>query len=185
MPARMYIFPFYHVDKPVVVVIMDPETPVNEADRQNVSLTCEVDAGNPAILTAVRWYLDGDLLKELPDCSRNSTTTSSEESLAFCDIDPSKLLLESVGRTFHGNYSCEGKNEAGWGPISPSTSVIVYCKSSLSHVTRVMRWWERNRENAYYISSHNMLCPLHTCFEFHYIFQWQIIYRTFRILIFY
>lgn len=133
--------PFYHADKPVVEVIMDPETPVNEADRQNVSLTCEVDAGNPAILTAVRWYLDGDLLKELPDCSRNSTamTTSSEESLAFCDIDPSKLLLESVGRTFHGNYSCEGKNEAGWGPISPSMPVTVYCKSFHSSLIRVTR----------------------------------------------
>ncbi|XP_039305897.1 hemicentin-1 isoform X9 [Solenopsis invicta] len=123
--------------KPVVEVIMDPETPVNEADRQNVSLTCEVDAGNPAILTAVRWYLDGDLLKELPDCSRNSTamTASSEESSAFCDIDPSKLLLESVGRTFHGNYSCEGKNEAGWGPISPSTPVIVYYKPGPASIT--------------------------------------------------
>ena len=77
---------------------MDPETPVNEADRQNVSLTCEVVTGNPASLTAVRWYLDGDLLKELPDCTRNSssTTTTTEESLIFCDIDPSKLLLEAV-----------------------------------------------------------------------------------------
>ncbi|XP_071569303.1 hemicentin-1 isoform X3 [Temnothorax nylanderi] len=123
--------------KPVVEVIMDPDIPVNEADRQNVSLTCEVDAGNPAILTAVRWYLDGDLLKELPDCSRNSTamTSSSEESSAFCDIDPSKLLLESVGRTFHGNYSCEGKNEAGWGPVSPSTPVIVYYKPGPASIT--------------------------------------------------
>ncbi|GAB1861765.1 Hemicentin-1 isoform X3 [Camponotus japonicus] len=123
--------------KPVVEVIMDPETPVNEADRQNVSLTCEVDAGNPAMLTAVRWYLDGDLLKELPDCPRNSTamTTTTEESLTFCDIDPSKLLLESVGRTFHGNYSCEGRNEAGWGPISPSTPVIVYYKPGPASIT--------------------------------------------------
>ncbi|XP_032685634.1 hemicentin-1 isoform X2 [Odontomachus brunneus] len=116
--------------KPVVEVIMDPETPVNEADRLNVSLTCDVDSGNPATLTAVRWYLDGDLLKELPDCARNSTamTTTTEESLTFCDIDPSKLLLEAVGRSFHGNYSCEGRNEAGWGPISPSTPVVVYYK---------------------------------------------------------
>ncbi|XP_018054355.1 PREDICTED: hemicentin-1 isoform X1 [Atta colombica] len=131
--ATVQVSVFY---KPVVEVIMDPETPVNEADRQNVSLTCEVDAGNPAILTAVRWYLDGDLLKELPDCSRNSTAMmSSEESLAFCDIDPSKLLLESVGRTFHGNYSCEGKNDAGWGPNSPSTSVIVYYKPGPASIT--------------------------------------------------
>ncbi|KAM0727466.1 Hemicentin-2 [Formica fusca] len=123
--------------KPVVEVIMDPETPVNEADRQNVSLTCEVNAGNPAMLTAVRWYLDGDLLKELPDCPRNSTamTTTTEESSTFCDIDPSKLLLESVGRTFHGNYSCEGRNEAGWGPISPSTPVIVYYKPGPTSIT--------------------------------------------------
>ncbi|RLU25022.1 hypothetical protein DMN91_003114 [Ooceraea biroi] len=127
--------------KPVVEVIIDPETPVNEADRLNVSLTCEVDAGNPAMLTAVRWYLDGDLLKELPDCTRNSTamTTTTEESLTFCDIDPSKLLLEAVGRSFHGNYSCEGRNEAGWGPISPSTPVIVYYKpgpASISYEPR-------------------------------------------------
>ncbi|XP_061937653.1 hemicentin-2 isoform X9 [Apis cerana] len=116
--------------KPVVKVIMDPETPVNEADRQNVSLTCEVVTGNPASLTAVRWYLDGDLLKELPDCTRNSssTTTTTEESLIFCDIDPSKLLLEAVGRSFHGNYSCEGRNDAGWGPLSPSAPVMVYYK---------------------------------------------------------
>lgn len=143
---------------------MDPEIPVNEADRQNVSLTCEVDSGNPAILTAVRWYLDGDLLKELPDCSRNSTamTTSSEESLAFCDIDPSKLLLESVGRTFHGNYSCEGKNEAGWGPISPSTSVTVYCKSSVTcHSCYVAM--EEKLVMLITFSSYN---TLYTCFEF-------------------
>ncbi|XP_068965914.1 hemicentin-2 isoform X1 [Bombus flavifrons] len=116
--------------KPVVKVIMDPETPVNEADRQNVSLTCEVVTGNPASLTAVRWYLDGDLLKELPDCTRNSsaTTTTTEESLIFCDIDPSKLLLEAVGRSFHGNYSCEGRNDAGWGPLSPSAPVMVHYK---------------------------------------------------------
>ncbi|XP_078046874.1 neuromusculin [Augochlora pura] len=113
--------------KPVVEVIMDPDTPVNEADRLNVSLTCEVVSGNPASLTAVRWYLNGDLLKELPDCTRNSTaTTTTTEDL--CDIDPSKLLLQAVDREFHGNCSCEGRNDAGWGPLSPSAPVIVYYK---------------------------------------------------------
>lgn len=166
--AQIYI-PFYHVDKPVVEVVMDPETPVNEADRVNVSLTCEVDAGNPATLSAVRWYLDGDLLKELPDCPRNSTamTASTEESSTFCDIDPSKLLLESVGRSFHGNYSCEGRNEAGWGPISPSTPVIVYCKSSLSYVTHsccaVME--KLAIRNTHYVFDHNSLRPSYSCYE--------------------
>nr|XP_012135309.1 PREDICTED: titin [Megachile rotundata] len=123
--------------KPVVVVVMDPETPVNEADRLNVSLTCEVVSGNPASLTAVRWYLDGDLLKELPDCTRNSTatTTTTEESLIFCDIDPSKLLLEAVGRSFHGNYSCEGRNDAGWGPLSMSAPVVVHYKPGQASIS--------------------------------------------------
>jgi hypothetical protein len=104
---------------------MEPNTPINEAARVNVSLSCDVIAGNPNYLTAVRWYLDGDLLKELPDCSRNA---SAEE---FCDIDPSKLLLESVGRSFHGNYSCEGRNAAGWGPISSNTPIVVHCTCSI------------------------------------------------------
>lgn len=113
-------------------MIVEPEVPVNEADRLNVSLTCDVVSGNPTSLNAVRWYLDGDLLKELPDCVRNSTPTIMDDTSTFCDIDPSKLLLEAVGRSFHGNYSCEGRNDAGWGPISPSTPVVVYCTLHLS-----------------------------------------------------
>lgn len=119
------------IDKPVVEVTMEPKIPVNEADRLNVSLTCEVQSGNPTVLTAVRWYLDGDLLKELPDCVSNSTPPTTDESSTFCDIDPSKLLLEVVGRSFHGNYSCEGRTEAGWGPVSGSTPVVVNCKNNL------------------------------------------------------
>ncbi|XP_048512815.1 titin isoform X2 [Athalia rosae] len=115
--------------RPVVEVSLEPQTPVNEADRLNVSLTCDVQSGNPGVLTAVRWYLDGDLLKELPDCVSNSTpATIADESSTFCDIDPSKLLLEVVGRSFHGKYSCEGRNDAGWGPISASIPVVVYYK---------------------------------------------------------
>ncbi|KAI4500118.1 hypothetical protein M0802_004988 [Mischocyttarus mexicanus] len=118
--------------KPVVEVISDPGTPVNEEERLNVSLSCSVLSGNPEILTAVRWYLDGDLLKELPDCTTTNdtitSTLSEESSSSICDIDPSKLLLEAVGRSFHGDYSCEGRNDAGWGPISTSTSVTIYYK---------------------------------------------------------
>lgn len=161
---------------------MDPETPVNEADRVNVSLTCEVEAGNPAVLSAVRWYLDGDLLKELPDCPRNSTamTTPTEESLTFCDIDPSKLLLESVGRSFHGNYSCEGRNDAGWGPVSPSTPVIVYCKSSLSHVTHAPRYTMTRRE--VFCAAHEIHFPpsSHILF-FNHITRYARYIRTFRV----
>lgn len=110
---------------------MEPDAPINEAARLNVSLSCDVASGNPAYLAAVRWYLDGDLLKELPDCPRSNATVEE-----FCDIDPSKLLLESVGRSFHGNYSCEGRNEAGWGPISPNTPVVVHCEYNIHEACR-------------------------------------------------
>ncbi|XP_068993831.1 uncharacterized protein nrm isoform X18 [Neodiprion pinetum] len=114
--------------KPVVEVSTDPPDAVNEADRLNVSLKCEVRDGNPTILTAVQWFLDGDLLKELPECVSNSTPSTMDVSSTFCDIDPSKLLLEVVGRSFHGNYSCKGRNDAGWGPTSESKAVVVYYK---------------------------------------------------------
>ncbi|KAJ8682010.1 hypothetical protein QAD02_017802, partial [Eretmocerus hayati] len=119
--------------RPQVTVSMEPDSPINEASRVNVSLSCDVISGNPGYLSSVRWYLDDELLKELPDCTRNA---SSEE---FCDIDPSKLLLESVGRSFHGNYSCEGRNDAGWGPISSEKPVVVHYKpgpASISYEPR-------------------------------------------------
>jgi hypothetical protein len=110
---------------------MEPPTPVSELDRLNITLMCKVESGNPDILQAVRWYLDGELLKELPDCGGNAT------DYMFCDIDPSKLLLEDVGRSFHGNYSCEGMNEAGWGPLSPDEELIVYCKFKVYLISSV------------------------------------------------
>ncbi|XP_058791072.1 hemicentin-1 isoform X2 [Phymastichus coffea] len=122
--------------RPIVEVTMEPSTPINEAVRSNVSLSCDVVTGNPVYLVAVRWYLDGELLKELPDCTPRGNATVAEE---FCDIDPSKLLLESVGRSFHGNYSCEGKNDAGWGPISTNKPLIVHYKpgpASISYEPR-------------------------------------------------
>lgn len=107
---------------------MDPDLPVNELERPNVTLNCQVTSGNPTTLLGVRWYLDGELLKELPDCPTNDSIlyTSYDEDL--CDVDPSKLLLEYVGRSFQGNYSCEGLNAAGWGPSSEVEELIIYCK---------------------------------------------------------
>lgn len=56
---------------------MEPPGPVIESERQNVTLHCEVVNGNPPILTRARWFLDGDLLKQLPDCN---TTVEQDES---------------------------------------------------------------------------------------------------------
>ena len=49
----------------------------------------------------------------------------------LCDIDPSKLLLEHVSKLFHGNFSCEATNGAGWSDRSEETQLEVYCKFKL------------------------------------------------------
>ncbi|XP_077283136.1 nephrin-like [Arctopsyche grandis] len=115
-------------NKPEVKIWMEPPGPVIESERQNVTLHCEVVNGNPPILTRARWFLDGDLLKQLPDCN---TTAEQDESSTdaedMCeDIDPSRLLLQQASRGFHGNYSCEGENSAGWGPTSESAELLAY-----------------------------------------------------------
>ncbi|ODM99879.1 Hemicentin-1 [Orchesella cincta] len=117
-------------NKPRVRMTMDPNRPVKELDERNVTLTCDVDSGNPPTLEAVRWYLDGELLKELPDCPNISYSTPMPgrevETSDLCDIDPSKLMLESVGRSFQGNYTCQGRNTAGWGPQSGPVELHVH-----------------------------------------------------------
>lgn len=94
----------------------------------------QVVNGYPPVLLGVRWYLDGELLKELPDCPVNETITAfSMYDEDLCDVDPSKLLLEYVGRSFQGNYSCEGMNAAGWGPSSDVVTLVIYCKNLPQH----------------------------------------------------
>ncbi|EDW79217.2 LOW QUALITY PROTEIN: uncharacterized protein Dwil_GK12999 [Drosophila willistoni] len=103
---------------PRVEVLMIPEGPVKESDESNVTLFCNIIDANPSMLTKVRWYANSTLLKELPDCEE------TREDL--CHIDPSKLLLESIGRGFFYNYSCEGLNAAGWGPRSEEKELMVH-----------------------------------------------------------
>lgn len=138
---------------------MEPATPVSELTRANITLVCQVEAGNPSQLQAVKWYLDGELLKELPDCDNNT---------ANCDIDPSKLLLQIVERTFHGNYSCIGMNEAGWGPLSPNTELIVYCKSNafFQSVSKTERLKPHNFSFSLSASSSSSFCLFYFALSF-------------------
>lgn len=102
---------------------MDPDTPIIENNEANVTLFCNVAQGNPSTLLKVRWFLDGQVLKELPEC-QNEVQQDDEDPL--CGVNPNILLLENVGREFLGNYSCEGQNLAGWGPRSKENDLIVY-----------------------------------------------------------
>lgn len=106
-------------DAPTVELIMDPDTPIIENNEVNVTLACRVLSGNPPTLTRVTWFLDGGILKELPECN-----DSGDNSL--CGVDPNVLLLENVGRHFLGNYSCQGQNEAGVGGRSADNDLIVF-----------------------------------------------------------
>ena len=101
---------------------MDPPFPVTETDRRNVTLFCDVMEGNPDYLYSVKWYMDGVLLKQLPLCDEAGIESG------LCDIDPSKLLLEHVTKSFHGNFSCEGASEAGWSLESEEEELIIYCE---------------------------------------------------------
>ncbi|XP_037718882.1 uncharacterized protein LOC119552963 isoform X5 [Drosophila subpulchrella] len=112
---------------PIVEILMIPEGPVKESDESNVTLFCNVLDANPLALTKVRWYANSTLLKELPDCEE------TREDL--CHIDPSKLLLESIGRGFFYNYSCEGFNSAGWGPRSEDKELMVHYEPGPSTLT--------------------------------------------------
>ncbi|XP_013161702.1 PREDICTED: hemicentin-1 isoform X3 [Papilio xuthus] len=104
--------------KPQVRLNMSAQSPILETEHRNVTLTCEVVSGNPPVLDEVIWYLDGEILKHLPEC--NGTNDS------LCnDVDPSMLLLQDTTKSFHGNYSCKGKNYAGWGNESAKTELVV------------------------------------------------------------
>ncbi|KAM3956997.1 neuromusculin isoform 1-T1 [Aphomia sociella] len=106
--------------KPQVRLTMSSPSPILETDHKNVTLTCEVMTGNPPILDEVIWYLDGEILKHLPECNG----TDGEENLCN-EVDPSMLLLQDTTKSFHGNYSCKGKNYAGWGNESQKTELVV------------------------------------------------------------
>ena len=60
---------FVYVENvPQVKLSLDPVTPVSEPKKENVTLTCSSRAPGDS-LTRVKWFLDGELLKELPDCN--------------------------------------------------------------------------------------------------------------------
>ena len=79
--------------RPTVRIRMDPLSPVREGEQVNVTLFCDIEQGNPRILTRVRWFMDHILLNELAQCDLEG---KSEDNL--CDVDPSKLILQSVNR---------------------------------------------------------------------------------------
>ena len=92
--------------------------------QTNVTLYCDVVSGNPRQLLQVKWFMDGLLLNELPQCGGRAED--------LCDVDPSKLLLESVNRHFSGNFSCSGASRAGGSEMSAKTALTVSQSDNLN-----------------------------------------------------
>ena len=89
-------------------------------------------------LIGVKWFLDGELLKHVEkerECweeSPNRVVPSGK-----CNIDPSKIILVNVKRSFHGNYSCSGTNRAGEGNRSPPKELVVHYQPSEAKIKAV------------------------------------------------
>ena len=79
---------------------------------------------------------DGSIMSNLTQRSDEFLSSSpqlplcddSGQSQGLCDIDPSKLLLEHVSQQFHGNFSCQGNNGAGWSRVSRERQLEIYCE---------------------------------------------------------
>ena len=57
----------YVEDVPEVILTVDPVTPVSEPKKENVTLICDPLPPDETLLQ-VKWFLDGELLKKLPEC---------------------------------------------------------------------------------------------------------------------
>lgn len=81
--------------------------------------------------------MDGELLKHVekdPECWEPSPNRVPNGK---CNVDPSKIILVNVKRSFHGNYSCSGRNRAGWGIPSPSKELVVHYQPTEAKIKAV------------------------------------------------
>ncbi|CAH1113208.1 unnamed protein product, partial [Psylliodes chrysocephalus] len=114
---------------PDVEVLMEPFYPVKAIDKRTVIIMCNVTSGNPSNLLKVRWFLEGELMKEFPECNYTNIDENGQaegNGGPFCGLDPSILSLERVDESFAGNYTCQGMNVGGWGPVSEPQELVVY-----------------------------------------------------------
>ena len=55
--------------RPRVRLRMEPVFASVEGERINVTLSCEIEEGNPSVLTTVQWFMDSINLQQLPHCN--------------------------------------------------------------------------------------------------------------------
>lgn len=110
----------FHVSDPPVVAIEIVPSVVIETSNSIVLLRCLALDGNPQLLSAVHWYMNGQLIE-----------TSGEEAVH-------ELMLANVTRNQAGSYSCQGLNNAGRASeISMSKELSVQC-NSVTHISALL-----------------------------------------------
>eukprot|EP00092_Neocalanus_flemingeri_P025444 GFUD01027586.1.p1 GENE.GFUD01027586.1~~GFUD01027586.1.p1 ORF type:complete len:1098 (+),score=293.63 GFUD01027586.1:126-3419(+) len=139
---------------PSVQIRIEPEGPVSEEVDVNITLHCDIIDGNPLELSRVSWFLNGGLIREIPDrqCDElleigsgemisdellvdegNDKSAFDEEGSGvevtkalLCESDPTELILQDVTRDFQGYFTCIGSNIAGEGISSEPEELTVH-----------------------------------------------------------
>ena len=113
---------------------MSPWGPVSEEEDEKVKLLCTTIDGSPTVLSRVKWFKDGELLKEQPHpiLCPTGRVGQDEIELDLCKTDPAILSIQPVTREDMGHYACSGINIAGEGPVSEEIFLDVLCKLDLS-----------------------------------------------------
>jgi len=131
---------------PSVEIRKEPEYEVSEEDDANVTLYCDVVSGNPLEIDTVFWFVDGQLIRQVPDphCEHN-------ENLESEDLFSENFLLEAsdyeLGSEFESSgiihIESEGSGvDIGSGMDTESDAVVNYLcdvehtELILQHVTR-------------------------------------------------
>ena len=61
------------------------------------------------------------------DASYGADSGYAEAVDSYCNMDPTRIILENVGRNFHGNYSCQVRavlNIAALSPLLPIMDTV-------------------------------------------------------------
>lgn len=112
------IFNKFFVDPPSVELSIKTSHSSQLFETINATLTCNVISGNPRSLDVVYWFFNETSLANQYSCSKFQEN---------CVKNPEILELKAITQASIGNYTCRGKNEAGFS-TSSKPKAINTCK---------------------------------------------------------
>ncbi|XP_068913972.1 hemicentin-1-like isoform X3 [Tenebrio molitor] len=106
---------FIGVQHPPAVELVVISSNLEPFEDANITLTCKVVTPNPLQLRKVHWFVNDQPLEDWKDQLSNYKTVAGEDS--------SVLILTNIEDTFSDNFTCQGENDLGVGPVSESQEV--------------------------------------------------------------